>query len=261
LRSRLAFHESAYSSADANVINALELTIRLLSNIDADLEREARMVVDTCNTMITTGRVPSHTAAVLKIASYLATLGKLSIDREKLGEFYQNPSNFSPDEQEYFQNIPVYSQLHAAQFESIPELGKTLRSYHENIDGSGYPDGLSAQNIPEAAKYLAVAVFYSESPLSTKATIDRIRRGAGTIFSPDAVSVFMEAHETLLSAGKIQRIMFRDLKPGMVIGEDIRSDSGAVVLAKGASLSSIVISTLRESKAYGSQQSSLLVHI
>jgi response regulator RpfG family c-di-GMP phosphodiesterase len=261
LKSQLRFHANANSSSDANVINALELNLRLLSNIDSDLEREARLVVETCKAMIGTGRIATHTAAILKIASYIATLGKISIDREKLKEFYQNASSFSADELEYFHNIPVYSQLYASQFESMPELSQTLRSYYERPDGRGYPDGLSGNQIPDAANYLSIAVYYAESPFSTQATVDRIRQGSGKLFSTDAVSTFLEARRTMQNHGKLSRLAFHDLKPGMVTGEDIRNESGAIILSRGASLSSTAIETLKKHQARSSQAASLLVNI
>jgi len=37
------------------------------------------------------------------------------------------------------------------------EVGETIASSHENWDGSGYPEGLAAQDIPELSRMLAVA--------------------------------------------------------------------------------------------------------
>jgi HD-GYP domain-containing protein (c-di-GMP phosphodiesterase class II) len=39
----------------------------------------------------------------------------------------------------------------------IPQLINIVRSHHENIDGSGYPDGLSGSDIPAEARIVAVA--------------------------------------------------------------------------------------------------------
>ncbi|MBI2856894.1 MAG: HD domain-containing protein, partial [Chloroflexi bacterium] len=43
-----------------------------------------------------------------------------------------------------------------------PDVGRAIRHHHENYDGSGYPDGLSGDRIPVAARLLRVAESYTD---------------------------------------------------------------------------------------------------
>ena len=43
---------------------------------------------------------------------------------------------------------------------SIEGLPEGIRYHHEKFDGTGYPDGLAGENIPEEARILAVADSY-----------------------------------------------------------------------------------------------------
>jgi putative two-component system response regulator len=76
------------------------------------------------------------------------------------------------------------------------------RSHHEKWDGSGYPDGLSGENIPLSARIMAVADVYdalrSERPykkaFSHEKSCGIIREGNGSHFDPDIVAAFNSIH-------------------------------------------------------------------
>jgi HD-GYP domain-containing protein (c-di-GMP phosphodiesterase class II) len=72
--------------------------------------------------------------------------------------------------------------------------------HHERWDGTGYPDGLAGEEIPLAARIVAVADVYDA--LATKRVykpasphekcVAIIREGAGRQFDPDIVEVFLK---------------------------------------------------------------------
>ena len=260
LRARERFREKSIQRSDKNLTNALELMLRVIHNVDPALGQEASLIVNLCKSMIDTGRVPNETAEILKIASYFVTLGKISIEKKQLREFMETPHLLRGEDQEYFHNIPVYSQLHASAFEDMPGLSETVRASHERIDGRGYPDGLSGSKIPEAAKYLAIAVFYAESSRSTQQTLDQIRQMSGTAFDPEVVALFLESDMGLDTNKKKRTIGLSQLKPGMVIGEDLRYPSGAVFLPKGSSLSNVTITMMKNSSTIDTGKSNYLIY-
>jgi putative nucleotidyltransferase with HDIG domain len=86
----------------------------------------------------------------------------------------------------------------------IPAFADALpivRSHHERMDGTGYPDRLYGNDIPFLARVLAVADVYdaltSDRPYRAGMTIDEacaiIQRGSGNHFDPDIVHAFMDA--------------------------------------------------------------------
>jgi putative two-component system response regulator len=80
------------------------------------------------------------------------------------------------------------------------------RSHHEKWDGSGYPDGLKGEEIPLAARIVALADFYEamtsrrcyRPEFSHKDTCSMIQEGSGTHFSPDEVIAFMKVEQRFL---------------------------------------------------------------
>ncbi|HLL99467.1 MAG TPA: HD domain-containing phosphohydrolase, partial [Pyrinomonadaceae bacterium] len=80
----------------------------------------------------------------------------------------------------------------------LEEVASVIRYYHEHWDGSGYPKGLSGEQIPLHARIIAVADAYDEMttrhPLKPDWThgeaIQRLRNAAGKKFDPEVVGVF-----------------------------------------------------------------------
>ncbi len=80
-------------------------------------------------------------------------------------------------------------------------------SHHEKWDGSGYPNGLKGEEIPQLGRICAVAdVFdalttkrpYKEA-FSNEAAFDIIKKGRGTHFDPEVVDIFFEKIEEIIN--------------------------------------------------------------
>ena len=88
--------------------------------------------------------------------------------------------------------------------EAAPSLGGTgavVRSSHERWDGTGYPDGLAGEDIPLAARIIAVCdafdAMVSDRPyrpaLSAGEALQELARGAGEQFDPAVLTAFLDA--------------------------------------------------------------------
>jgi len=84
---------------------------------------------------------------------------------------------------------------------SMATIGDTVRSSHERWDGGGYPDGLVGEQIPLAARIVAVADAYSamttNRPYRRALAEGRARRelraNAGPQFDPAVVDAALAA--------------------------------------------------------------------
>ena len=80
-------------------------------------------------------------------------------------------------------------------------------SHQEKWDGSGYPQGLAGDDIPLAARLMAVADVYDalisrrvyKEGMPHEGALDIMRKGRGSHFDPDILDAFMEMHETMQS--------------------------------------------------------------
>ena len=84
-----------------------------------------------------------------------------------------------------------------------------VRSHHERWDGSGYPDGLAGEEIPLAARILAVADTVDamtsnrsyRKALPIEVAVDEVRKLAGAQFCPTVAATFLSCFERDPSMG------------------------------------------------------------
>lgn len=93
----------------------------------------------------------------------------------------------------------IASADQAVEGSSFLEMAQDIaRSHHERWDGRGYPDGLSGEAIPLAARIMAVADVYDalrskrvyKPPMSHRDATRIIVEGRGTQFDPEVVDAF-----------------------------------------------------------------------
>jgi putative two-component system response regulator len=84
--------------------------------------------------------------------------------------------------------------------EYMPELAVGAHLHHERIDGSGYPEGLTGEHIPAAARIIAVADAYDamssnrsyREAMPQSRVREEIEHGLGTQFDPKYGKIMLE---------------------------------------------------------------------
>ena len=81
----------------------------------------------------------------------------------------------------------------------LGSVGRIIRSCHERYDGTGYPDGLSGDQIPLVARIVACCDAYNamttdrpyRPALSREVAIDELEKNSGTQFDPVVVEALL----------------------------------------------------------------------
>lgn len=136
-------------------------------------------------------------------AATLHDVGKIKISDVILNK----PGKFTPEEYELmklhaaFGGDIVKEVLGKNADEELVRIASDVAHYHhEKWDGSGYPDGLKAEEIPMSARIMAVAdVFdalvskrvYKEA-MSIDNAMEILKQDAGVHFDPEIVEVFLQ---------------------------------------------------------------------
>jgi putative nucleotidyltransferase with HDIG domain len=133
----------------------------------------------------------------IKIAALLHDIGKIGIPEAILGK----PGDLTEDELAYVHSHPGIGESIIRQMGSkrVADLCPLVRSHHERLDGSGYPDGLAAGAIPLGARILAVADAYDamtsnrpyRAPFTSDAAIAELRSHAGIEYDVRAVEALV----------------------------------------------------------------------
>jgi putative two-component system response regulator len=95
------------------------------------------------------------------------------------------------------------SMLHVRSSSLLMLAARIAQTHHERWDGSGYPDGLSGDEIPLSARILAVADVYDalaskrvyKEAFTHEKTRSIICEGKGSHFDPQLIEVFLECED------------------------------------------------------------------
>ena len=143
-------------------------------------------------------------------AAPMHDLGKIAVDDAVL----RKPGRFTPEEFEKMKAHAaegariVHEILRDTDDESFRRIAENVAHYHhERMDGSGYPDGLSGEDIPLEARIMAIADVYdalvSKRVYKDSMPFDKadaiILSGMGTQFDP-ALQPFYAAARPELEA-------------------------------------------------------------
>jgi len=136
----------------------------------------------------------------LRVAGLMHDIGKLAIPSELLSK----PSRLTPTEFSLIQTHPEAGQSILRGIEFPWPVTDIVVQHHERLDGSGYPQGLTGDEILKEARILAVAdvveAMASHRPYRPARGIDQalseIREHAGARYDEDAVTACVELIES-----------------------------------------------------------------
>lgn len=132
----------------------------------------------------------------LEIAARLHDLGKIGIRDDIL----LKPGSLTEEEYNIIKQHPVFGAEILKPIPSMEDIIPAVLHHHEKVDGSGYPHGLSENEIPISAKIIAVADVYdalaTDRPYRTAQThqksMEIVTAAAKSHLCPECVKAFVE---------------------------------------------------------------------
>ena len=118
----------------------------------------------------------------------LHDIGKIGISNKIINK----PGRLSEEEYAVIQSHPAIGAEILGNISELPGISTGAHWHHERYDGTGYPDGLAGEQIPETARIIGVADAYdamssrrSYRDVLTQAIVrSEIEKGKGTQFDP-----------------------------------------------------------------------------
>ena len=130
------------------------------------------------------------------IIGLLHDVGKIGVPDYVINK----PGKLTDEEFAYIKKHPVIGSQILKNIKEMPKLSIGARWHHERYDGTGYPDGLVGEEIPEEARIIAVADAYDamSSQRSYRKIMpqEKIRNeiinGSGTQFDPRFAEIMVK---------------------------------------------------------------------
>lgn len=176
----------------------VELLLNALSSGDPATERHSRRVADLADVLAERTGMGRDEHATLRVAALLHDLGKIDDD---LFPLVHSAAPLTREERKQINHHPRESAAILRPLDRFHHgLTRVVASHHECWNGGGYPEGLRGEQIPLAARIIAVADVFDAmtQPRSyhearpTEEVLDEIRRGGGQRFDPRLVDLLEE---------------------------------------------------------------------
>jgi two-component system cell cycle response regulator len=139
--------------------------------------------------------LPEDVVTLTRLTAELHDVGKTAIPDVVL----EKPGPLDDDEWALLKRHTIIGERILAAAPALARIAPLVRSTHEWVDGSGYPDGLVGDAIPLSSRIVSVVDAYdamtSSRPYGVERTSDQalaeLRRCAGSQFDPAVVEAFL----------------------------------------------------------------------
>ncbi|HEV7844439.1 MAG TPA: HD domain-containing phosphohydrolase [Pyrinomonadaceae bacterium] len=130
----------------------------------------------------------------ISLAAFLHDIGKIGTPDSLL----LKPSTFTDEDRALMQLHAERGARMIAGVHEMEDIAEVIRYHHEHYDGSGYPEGLSGEQIPLVSRIILVADAYDamtnprpfRQAFTHEEAIERLLEGAEKQFDPTVVRAF-----------------------------------------------------------------------
>jgi len=148
--------------------------------------------------------INSQEAESLSLAGKIHDVGKVFIPKSILIK----PGVLEPAEWDLVRQHPILSGILMKPSHELKRIVPCVQAHHENYDGTGYPEGLSGEDIPLGARVLSVADAFTtitegrvyKKAASFREAIRELVRCSEKQFDP----LIVMAMEKLVASGKVR---------------------------------------------------------
>ena len=183
----------------------------------------------------------------LGIAAFLSQTGKITLPDEmiKLPVLSDGkPTN------ELMGTIPAASRDIVSTIKRFEDIAKILFCIYENIDGSGFPNHLRSWQIPLESRIIRVCLDFeelcSDDKYDQQRAFELISLQSQKVYDNRVVVLFgnyLQSNNKEFTSVYMP-IKLADLKPGMVLGQEVITDKGLKLLGAGVVLNESVIAKI-----------------
>jgi putative two-component system response regulator len=180
--------------AGMDMESALANVKTLLEAKHPELVHHANRVNFYASLLIEHLQLPQKEREAIQLGAYLHDIGKIGIHDQLISGHY------SPTDQDQ-ELLKCHPALGAQMMKGLPfhpSVEQIIRHHHEKFDGSGFPDGLSGEQIPFPARIVGLANIFdhfmtghaSQTAMPVPEAREKIRQEAGISLDPGLADLF-----------------------------------------------------------------------
>ena len=251
---------------EKSIMDIIRLLISLVESSNARLGHYMRETSQLARKIAAAAGLDGAEQNRIEMAGLVHDIGLLGMPEHLL---QKDERGMNADEFEAYSQHPEIGSLTLSSVNSLSDISEIVRTHHENVDGTGFPDRLSEDQIPIGGRILAVAADYCTIlylwPSAVKLVLLAARRylaqdvmdsveigkddvmkreiaakiileGADLRYDPVMVKHFTTCIGSQFAASIVKHLDFTRLKAGMTLIKDLRLSDGRLLLTRGTVL-------------------------
>ncbi|HSW04478.1 HD domain-containing phosphohydrolase [Aquabacterium sp.] len=235
-----------------NYLKSIKVFSNLLELRDGTLAGHGRRVAETARDIARKMELPDEEQRQIFIAGLLHDVGLMGMADKVLAK---PVVRYTDEEMALYREHATRGEQSLMALDDMQPVMSIIRSHHERWDGQGFPDKHSGTDIPLGARILAVADAYDDlqngfvagAPVTPAEARTLMRQARGLQFDPEVLDVFLHISEPQRPVAEQKLMLGCDaLEPDMVLGSDLISGRGVLMLTAGHRLTPALIRRIRE---------------
>ncbi|MBX9877722.1 MAG: diguanylate cyclase [Candidatus Obscuribacterales bacterium] len=181
--------------AEHGILGILGAIIKIIEARDAYTNERSPRAAEFAGKMAQALHLSKDQTTVISLAAILHNVGKIALPEEIL----QKQGPLTDEERKIVQQSPVIGAKILEPAKHLHRVASVIESYHENWDGTGYPNGVARESIPLESRVISLVDAYvamtSDRPwrkaMSHEEAVKAIEEGAGKKWDPRLVKLFL----------------------------------------------------------------------
>ena len=234
----------------------IKIIVEIVETKSGDLAAHCKRVAAAARYIADDMGIAEEEIEKIEIAAMLHDIGKISMPDQVL---LKRDTMMNSEEVSLWKRHPLIGERILGNIDQLKDIRQIVRYHHEFYNGSGFPDGLTGEEIPLGARIIAVADTYDKLVNKVYMNVDNTRTRAmkamrlkmGTELDPELVArmvQFLQSRKTKSADRKEVELKPFELKENMIISRDLFTTRGTKVFAKDKRLDAASIRTILDSE-------------
>ncbi|NOZ74585.1 MAG: response regulator [FCB group bacterium] len=186
----------------------------------------------------------------LRIAALLHEIGKVGVPDDIIRK---SPEEWTAKERRIISQHPLIGESLLKGYSGLEEAAKLIRHLFENMDGSGEPDHLEGSNIPIGSRILRVCSDFDDQTYLARDSVELWRvynqmlKSSEVLYDSHVLQGLKEYVKTIAerrTARLTKKIILTELEEGMVLANDLYTNTGLKLMPEGTVLTESTIRTI-----------------
>jgi len=226
---------SKYEIIEENYFQTIRMFSNLIEVYNEDLGGHCRRVAKTALKVAQRHpQVDESEYPLIEAGGLLHDIGMVGFPDHML---LKKTTELPGDDMALYKTHPAQGEIILQEIEFLRPLSKIVRLHHEQVNGRGFPDGLSGSQIPVAVRIISAASAYDSLihkwGYSYEDVPERLVLQKGYQLDPEIVDLVLEINVENMRAEKKRnhvKVPLEKLVKGMVLADSLRRKTGTLLM-------------------------------